>query len=68
MSKYDHFLACCFLKASTVMLPNVKMNISDQMAIALMTMIGMVSKKQNRNQTPIIAVGTVITIQNSFHV
>jgi hypothetical protein len=50
------------------MLPSVKMKISDQIAIALIMTMGMVSRKQNRNQTPIIAVGTLITIQNSFHV
>jgi len=51
-----------------VILPNVKRNISDQMAMALIMMMGMLSKKQNRNQKPTMAVGTLITIQNSFHV
>jgi len=63
----DHSLVARFLRASTAALPTVKMEISVQIAVALMGMMGMVSRKQNRNQTPIIAVGTLITIHNSFH-
>jgi hypothetical protein len=67
-SEHDHFLACSFLKASTVTLPAVKVKNSSQMAVALRGTRGMVSKKQNRNQILIIRVGTLTTIHNSFHV
>jgi hypothetical protein len=65
---YDYLVPCCFLKASTVAAPNVKTDISDQMAMALIIMTGIVSRKQNRNQMPITTVGTLTTSHNSFHV
>jgi len=67
-SNQDHFLACFFLKASTVALPNVKMKNSSQMAVALMKIMRILSMRLNKSQTPIIAVGTLTTIHNSFHV
>jgi len=51
-----------------VALPNVKMDINDHIDMALIMMMGMVSRKQNRNQIPITIAGTLTIIQNSFHV
>ena len=60
-------LFCFFLNASTVTDPNVRERNSDQMAVARKMSFGMLSRKQNRNHRPVIAVGTLITNQNSFH-
>ena len=54
--------------ASTVALPNVKTNISDQIDTVLMKSFGMLSRKLSKNQMPVIPVGTLTTIQNSVHV
>lgn len=54
--------------ASTVAAPNVKMNISDHMDTVLMASFGMLNRKLNKNQIPVIAVGTLTTIHNSIHV
>lgn len=60
-------LPYCFFKASTVAAPNVKPKISDHMTTALTISLGIASRKQKRNQKPTTDVGTLITIQNSFH-
>lgn len=64
----DAFAARFFLKTSTVALANVKTNNSDHMEIVLMALFGMLNRKLNRNQNPVIAVGTLTTIQSSVHV
>lgn len=65
---YDDFWPCFFLMTSTVALPNVKTKISDQIDMVLIASFGMLNRKLSKNQMPVIAVGTVTTIQNSIHV
>jgi hypothetical protein len=62
------YLVALFLKASTVALPSVSMKIIDQIDTVRMTLFGMLSKKLNKNQKPVIVVGTLTTNQNSVHV
>ncbi len=62
------YLVALFLKASTVALPSVSMKIIDQIDTVRMTLFGMLSRKLNKNQKPVIAVGTLTTNQNSVHV
>jgi hypothetical protein len=62
------YLVVLFLKASTVALPSVSMKIIDQIDTVRMTLFGMLSRKLNKNQKPVIAVGTLTTNQNSVHV
>jgi hypothetical protein len=62
------YLVAFFLKASTVALPSVSMKIIDQIDTVRMALFGMLSKRLNKNQKPVIAVGTLTTNQNSVHV
>jgi hypothetical protein len=62
------YLVALFLKASTVALPSISMKIIDHIEMVLMASFGILSKKLNKNQRPVIAVGTLITSQNSVHV
>lgn len=62
------YLVAFFLKASTVALPSVNMKIIAQIDTVRMTSLWMLSKKLNKNQRPVIAVGTLTTNQNSVHV
>ncbi len=62
------YLVALFLKASTVALPSVSTKIIDQIDTVRMTLFGMLSRKLNKNQKPVIAVGTLTTNQNSVHV
>jgi hypothetical protein len=62
------YLVVLFLKASTVALPSVSVKIIDQIDTVRMTLFGMLSRKLNKNQKPVIAVGTLTTNQNSVHV
>jgi hypothetical protein len=51
-----------------VALPSVSMKIIDQIDTVRMALFGMLSKRLNKNQKPVIAVGTLTTNQNSVHV